>query len=80
MSKTMFTTKDVTTPQSGLVVYKNRYWNCIDGDPTKALFYGNSPQCNGDIKVQQWMIKTDLYKGMNVKPVFIETAYVPQRD
>jgi len=50
-----FHTYDVTKPFSdreqgveNIQVFKNFYWLCVDGDPTKALFYGNyyAPQCN----------------------------------
>lgn len=75
-----FSTKDVTEPKSGLVCYTESWWICLDGDPKKALFYGSSPQCNKDKRIGEHLLKGDLYKGMNVSIVFIDVAYVPQRD
>lgn len=49
--KTQFTTKDVETPKEGSTVYLNRYWICVDYDLKRALFYGNSPQCNSNKEV-----------------------------
>lgn len=75
-----FNTKDVTEPESGLVCYTKSWWTCVDGDPKKALFYGDSPQCNKDKRICEHLLKGDLYKGMSVSIVFINVAYVPQRD
>lgn len=75
-----FIIRDVTTPKNGLVVYTKSYWVCVDGDPTKALFYGTSPQCNTNESITKWMLKGDLYKAYNVSVVYIETAFVPERN
>jgi len=76
-----FNTKDVTEPKDGLVVYKIAYWLCVNGDPTKALFFGNAPQCNKNIKIQEWAMKQDQYaKRGDLQIVYIETAFVPQRN
>jgi hypothetical protein len=76
-----FNTKDVTTPNDGLVVYKNAHWLCVNGDPKQALFFGSAPQCNTNIKVQEWAMKQDMYaKRGDLQIVFIETAFVPQRN
>jgi hypothetical protein len=73
-----FNTKDVTEPKDGLVVYRSAYWLCVNGDPTKALFYGNTPQCNSNILVQEWMMKQDMYaKRGDLQITYIETAFVP---
>lgn len=77
----IFNTKDVTEAKDGLVVYKNAYWLCVDGSPQHALFFGNAPQCNANIKVQEWALKQDQYsKRGDLQIVFIETAFVPQRN
>lgn len=74
-----FNTKDVTEPKEGLVVYKDAYWFCVDGDPKQALFFGKFPQCNKNKNVQDWMMKQDQYaKQGNLQIVLIETAFVPQ--
>lgn len=76
----VYNTKDVTTAKAGLEVYKDSYWLCEDGDPKKALFWGKSPQCNRN--------KGIVERGLNNLPdvpigaqiVFVETAFVPQRE
>jgi hypothetical protein len=75
-----YTTKDVTVPKSGLVVNMGSFWICEDGDPTKALFFGQSAQCNKDKRICEWTLN-GYYKGHdNLQIVFIEYAYVPQVD
>lgn len=76
-----FNTKDVTEPQEGLVVVKSSHWLCVDGDPTKALFFGNCPQANRNKAVPEWSLNQERYKAVgNLQIVFIETAYVPRQD
>lgn len=76
-----FNLKDVTTPVQGLVVYKDAYWLCADGDTKKALFYGDAPQCNKDKRILEWSLKSKSYTTMgDLQIVFIETAFVPQRN
>jgi hypothetical protein len=76
-----FNTKDVTEPKEGLVVYKDAYWLCVDGDPKRALFFGNSPQCNKDKRIQEWAMKQDQYANRgDLQIIHIETAFVPQRN
>lgn len=75
----IFNTKDVTEPKDGLVVYKDAHWLCVNGDPKRALFYGNSPQCNRNVKVSEWTLKQDQYaKRGDLQIIYIETAFVPQ--
>lgn len=77
-----FNTKDIITPKEGLVVYKNRYWFCENGDATKALFYENSPQCNSNILIQEGTLGLKMYQDYpnKIEIVFVETAFVPRRD
>lgn len=75
--KSIFNTKDITEPKSGLIVYKDAWWMCENGDPTKALFYGMSPQCNKNKLICEWVIKNKLYEGENIEIIFVETAFVP---
>lgn len=76
-----FNTKDVTKPKEGLVVMKAAYWLCVDGDPTKALFFGNAPQTNKDKRIPEWSLKQDRYKAVgNLQIIYIETAYAPRQD
>lgn len=73
--------KDVVTPKPGLMVNGPCYWLCEDGDPKKALFYGDSPQCNSDKRIPESMLKSRIYEGVrNLQIVFIQTSYVPRRD
>lgn len=76
----IFKTKDVTEPKDGLVVYKNTHWLCVNGDPKQALFFGNAPQCNSNVKVLEWSLKRDQYANRGLQIVFIETAFVLQRN
>lgn len=71
-----YTVKDITDPKEGYIVFKNRYWVCQDGDPTKALFYKQKyPQCNHNSLV----VKNGLEsypKQYNALVVFVPTAYI----
>jgi hypothetical protein len=75
-----FTTRDIVTPKPGLMVYGPSYWLCEDGDPKKALFYGTSAQCNKDRRIPEMMLKGMRKDRTDLQIVFVETAYVPQRD
>lgn len=75
--KSVYNTKDITTPKSGLEVYKDKFWLCEGGDPKKALFYGASPQCNSDKRIQERAL---ALSPVNTQIVFMETAFVPQRN
>jgi len=72
-----FNTRDITIPKEGFFVYKDKYWVCVDGDPAKAVFFGDNPQCNRYDRIVEHGIKTKLYGDMNVSAVFVETAFVP---
>jgi hypothetical protein len=81
MATAKFTTKDVTTPKPGLMVYGPSYWMCEGGDPKKALFYGTSPQCNKNRSMVEHIMNNGLYTGIsNLQIVYIETSFVPDRD
>lgn len=78
---TKFTTKDITTPKSGLVIYTTSYWLCVDGDPKQALFYGESPQCNKDKRICEHLLRSGSYAGrIDLQITYVETAFVPQRN
>jgi hypothetical protein len=81
MPKSAFNTKDIKTPQSGLVVLRDAYWLCEDGDPKRALFFGDSPQCNKDKRITEYLLNTAQYKYKgNLLVTFVELAFVPPRD
>lgn len=76
----VFNLKDVVTPKHGLVVYTDAYWLCSEGQPSKALFYGDYPQANRNRKIVEWSLNTKQYAERgDLKIVYIETAYVPER-
>jgi hypothetical protein len=78
--KIKYHTIDVTIPKSMLVVRKDCYWLCEDGDPTKALFCHQTPQCNTDKRIAEWVLNGAYKAHDNLQIVFIELAYVPQID
>jgi hypothetical protein len=73
-----YTTKDVTQPKEGLVVRKDSYWLCENGDPAKAFFWGPAPQCNKDKRIMDWRLSQPNTIPDNAQIVFIEYAYIPQ--
>lgn len=79
MANPKFNFKDIATPKGGWQVYANSYWLCENGKPEKALFFGDSPQCNSNQKICEWTMKHDMYKEFNLQIVFVPIAYVPIR-
>jgi hypothetical protein len=72
---------DITQPKSGYKVYVNKYWLC-DKNPSRALFYGSSAQCNND---EQIMLKAGLGRNIlelneklniDAKVIFVPVSYV----
>ncbi len=77
--KDKYHTIDVTLPIGGRVVMTNLYWLCKDGDPTQAIFFNESPQCNNSKEiVEKYLQYTTIRSGWDVEIVFLETAYRPQ--
>lgn len=77
----MYNLRDITTPVEGLVVRKDAWWACKDGDPKQAIFYGKAPQCNSMRSVIEWGLGRDQWKPIqNVQPVFVEVAFIPDRN
>lgn len=74
-----FNFKDICTPKSGLQVYTDSWWMCENGDTKKALFYGNSPQCNKNQKICEYSAGNKMYADMDLQIVFVPVAYVPIR-
>lgn len=75
-----YTTKDVTVPKDGLVLKTGNFWLCEDGDPARALFHGQTPQCNKDRRVAEWVLNGAYKAHDNLQIVFIDFAYVPPVD
>lgn len=78
--KVKYHTKDVTKPIDGLVIKKDCFWLCEDGDPERALFFWKTPQCNKDKRVAEWSLNNTYKAHDNIQIVFIELAYVPKVD
>lgn len=76
-----FKPKDVTKPKDGYEVIARTYWICENGDPTKALFYGQSLQGNRNHRICEHMIERGLYKNhpVPIEIVYLETAFIPCR-
>lgn len=78
--KVKYRTIDVTIPKSFSSVRKDYYWLCEDGDPTKALIFNQTPQCNQDKRISEWVLNGAYKAHNNIQIVFIELAYIPQID
>jgi hypothetical protein len=77
---TKYKTKDVQTPVDGRQVYLNYWWLCEGGDPRKALFVGQSAQCNKDKRIMD-MAWENIYKeNQGIAIVQIPIAYLPIRN
>lgn len=75
-------------------IFKNYWWLCVDGDPTKALFYSQfyNPQCNSNKAIMEHKYTTvtgeQITQGdrigkqikAEVKLVQIPLAYAPYKD
>lgn len=70
---------DITTPVDGRRVIADSYWCCVDGDPKRALFYGDSPQCNKNARIVESNAGRLFKPDENVKIVFVNVAYALQR-
>lgn len=77
--KVKYHTVDVTNPTSYSTVYKEHYWLCEDGDPTRALFFNQTAQCNRDMRICNWIVNGAYKAHDNIQIVFMELAYVPQQ-
>lgn len=81
-----YRTIDVTVDAAkGIVqVLTNRWWWCVDGTPTKAIFYHGadkrrypgSRQCNTQKEITERIVPNVE----NAKLIFIEKAFVPWED
>lgn len=76
----LYNIQDVTKPKNGLVVCENNYWICEDGDPTKAYFFGDSPQSNAKKGISEWVMSRTFNPKDNVSVVHIPIAYIKNRN
>lgn len=73
-----YSTEDVQTPFSGRVVMTNVYCLCKDNDPTQAIFFNGTAQCNKHRQIPERMLEYTKEKtGWDVGVVFFETAFRP---
>jgi hypothetical protein len=79
----MFTDDSKEQNIAAMDIHKNWWWACIDGDPTKALFYKTSkysewysPQCNSDSRV---ITSLPGIWPESAKPVQIPLSFVPRK-
>jgi hypothetical protein len=80
-----YVTRNVVDPKGVVQVYKNFWWWCEDGDPTKALFYVGllrgrrdigSPQCNANQEIAE-RVGVRLEHTLRAKLIQIPLAFVP---
>ena len=84
MDSTKYLTVNVIDPEGVVAVYRDHWWWCVDGDPTKALFYRGhwrigTPQCNSNKKVSE-MIGAKLGYHEFASLIQIPLAFVPYED
>lgn len=80
-----YITRDVVNPKGIVHVYRDFWWWCVDGDPTKAIFYRRgqrgpgSPQCNSSQMIAQGVGAVLRYPA-EAKLVQIQIAFAPWED
>lgn len=78
-----FSTFDAINPKGIVQVYRDYWWWCVDGDPTKALVYNArglfAPQCNRDEACAR-AVGTKLGHDTRAQLVQIPLAFVRWRD
>ena len=75
-----YKTKDVQTPVNGRQVYLNYWWLCEGGDPQKALFIGQSAQCNKDKRIMDMAWKNIYNENSKLEIILVPIAYLPIRN
>ena len=72
-----FETRDVTQAKPNMRITVESWWCCVDGDPTKALFYTpyNSPQYNKQEHITKHLIEKMFEPEDNVQATYIPTAF-----
>lgn len=71
-------TVDITKPIEGYIVVGPSWHLCMDGDPTKALFYMGFSQRNTNKAAIDLLLTAKVYKAFtNVSAVFLELSYSP---
>ncbi len=80
----MFTDDSKEQNSAAMDIHKNWWWACIDGDPTKALFYKTSnyneyysPQCNSNEAIIKSSV-TSMYPD-GWQPVQVPIAFIPRK-
>lgn len=83
-----FEIRDLCEPKDGHVVRRGCFWICEDGDPNKALFYGDSPQCNLSERLCKHLcsekyikdVSNQLGRPVDLRVVHVEIAFMKQRE
>ena len=82
MDDSSFITHNVIEPKGIVQVYRDFWWWCLDGDPSRALFYRprkrgcGSPQCNSSEAVVR-KVGEGLGHDKRAKLIQIPLAFVP---
>ncbi len=86
MDNDSYVAVNVVDPSDVVQVYKDFWWWCLDGDPTKAIFYKcnirggiGSPQCNSNKEIAETVGKR-LKHNERAQLIQIPLAFVPWRD
>lgn len=85
MSDADYKERNVIDPKGIVQVMKGFWWWCIDGDPTKALFYApkrkeiGSPQCNS-VEAVARTVGARLGHDQRAQLVQIPVAFSPWED
>lgn len=75
---TKYKTVDVSIIKAGRVVVLDTYWLCKNGNPSEAVYYGESAQCNAHKSIADRFVNMTSEKtGWNLEVVFIPVAYRP---
>lgn len=85
MTADNYTPRNVVEPKGIVQVMRDSWWWCIDGDPTKAIFYTprrkgvGSPQCNSNRAIAE-RVGQSLGHDMRAQLIQIPLAFAPWED
>lgn len=80
--------RNVIEPTGIVQVYKNYWWWCVNGDPTRAIFYKGmysriigSPQCNANKRICEMVNANNrMNYPEGTQLIQIPLAFVPWED
>lgn len=85
MTQEDYRERNVVDPKGIVQVMKDYWWWCVDGDPTRALFYAprrseiGSPQCN-QVEAVSRRVGENLGHDKRAQLVHIPVAFSPWED